>query len=1776
MSSTGSNRGKAPAPVPPQTQSRQEEPDSDEERENEIRQLKQVIKNLQERFEKMGGSFTEHAKGTNDHIEQIMAQIGAIPPNNVITSTPKLPKAENFDGTRSKLRGFLTQMNMHLDVNKFKLTNDADKVIFVSTYLRGQAWDWLEPYVREYYEKDSSEWSNTAVNIFSSYDKFKEHLEKTFGDIDAKKTAERKLKRLRQTASASAYTAEFMQQAAILGWDDYALIPYYDEGLKSHIKDEIARVGDFDTMDKLIDFAVRIDNRFFDRQMQKKEVEGWRRGNGRPTHHRFQSQRQQQQRPNRNSDPYGPRPMELDAARLPDEEQKRRKDNRLCFNCGKPGHMSRDCRSKRDDKKPQQLRATQEKTQRLCATQEATTSVDSQLEEYDRQEQYPRIDLDTVESQGWTQYAWEPADSQEPTDEFPETPQESPRHNEFPETVEECLQLWTNLARGEIEEIPETPPEGYWMSYQEEQELRQVYETGGMAPGDPRRILFDESDDDEPYVSDTEGTCPCHKEDCACIGYARHPNHDLRATIGCYDYDCKVHMQGKLDHGGIEPKPSPRSRRPKWRQQLAATAWGKHMKAEALITFHGGNEISARVMIDSGAAGNFMDSDYASSGRVPTIRKRVATPLVGLNGEKLNEGITHHTEWINMVIGNHLEPICFDITGLGGYDVVLGIPWLRQHSPRIDWRRDEIHFDHCECTQTETRWTGREPQSIEGPSPGTAGTYCGPYEVDPKRSKQPRGRASGRIMDVSILATTEQSPDMSDDKLREYIMIHHKSRQALCATGEETQIPAEYQEYRDVFEAPADGVLPEHGPFDHEIRIKEGKEPTFRPIYQLSPLEMDTLKGYIEENLKKGYIQKSSSSAGYPIIFVPKKGGELRLCVDYRHLNEITIKDRHPLPLIQEMQDRIQGSVYFTKYDITNAYNRLRIKEGDEWKTAFRTKYGHFEYTVMPFGLTNAPAAFQRFIFSVLEEYLDIFVMAYLDDILVFSKNMEEHVQHNKKVLQKLREAKVTLKLKKCEFHVKETEFLGYVISENGFGMQEEKVRSILDWPTPRNVKEVQQFLGLCNYYRRSVDGFGKVAVNLNKLTKKDQKWVWDDQSEQAFKNLKNLFIERTILAPADPSKPYTVETDASDYALGARLTQPGSDGKPRPISFWSRKMIPAELNYDIHDKELLAIVSALKYWRAYLEGASHQVLVKSDHKNLTFFTSTKELTRRQARWAETLARYDYRIEHCPGTANSQADALSRRPDYAIGVKEAVPAILKTNEDGHLVYNHQILAATSEIRDDEWINRIKEGTMQDIIVQNIMTKDRATSKDELVYIHGLVYVPQRLQNEAIRRHHDDPAHGHMGVEKTVEHLSRNYYIPNMHKKVRRYIKQCDTCQRNKPSRHIPYGELQNSETPTRPWEWITIDFITKLPKSDGHDMIMVVVDRLTKYSYMIPTTETIDANTMAFLLFRYIFANHGTPQKMTSDRDKLFTSKMWQSFADLVGIEHRLSTAYHPRTNGQTERTNQTLEQYLRHYVNYQQDDWAKLLPMAQFAYNNAMHATTKETPFFANYGCNPSIIGETIGKQTEAEASRLLATELKQLHLQLARDIEFFNLRMKHYYDQGHQEGPDFKKGEKVYLLRRNIKTKRPSSKLDHLKLGPFEIEEKTGPVNYRLKLPDSMRRMHATFHISLLETAPENAELATNVEIEEETENEYEVENVLSMKRVSGKPHYLVKWKGYDTSENTWEPIENLTDCRQLVQQYHQQVKGTSQPRPTKKRPGRPRKETVRDLPTQLSASE
>ena len=306
----------------------------------------------------------------------------------------------------------------------------------------------------------------------------------------------------------------------------------------------------------------------------------------------------------------------------------------------------------------------------------------------------------------------------------------------------------------------------------------------------------------------------------------------------------------------------------------------------------------------------------------------------------------------------------------------------------------------------------------------------------------------------------------------------------------------------------------------------------------MTKLEREELKKQLKELLDKGFIRKSTSPAGAPVLFVRKKDGTLLLAIDYRKLNEITIPNSYPLPLISEPLDRVKGAKVFTKLDLKSAYSQVRIKEGDEYNTAFRTRYGHFEFIVMPFGLKNAHATFQHFINDVLSDYLDGFVISYIDDILIFSNNIEEHHIQVKKVLKRLLENDLVVKLEKCEFDKSETTFLGYVISEDGLKIDNEKVKAILEWPSPTNVKEVQSFIGLCNYYRFFIKDFAKIANPFHKLTRKNVQFVWGKDQQDAFDKLKHIFTSAPILRNPDGDKPFIVETDASNFAVGALLSQ--------------------------------------------------------------------------------------------------------------------------------------------------------------------------------------------------------------------------------------------------------------------------------------------------------------------------------------------------------------------------------------------------------------------------------------------------------------------------------------------------------------------------------------------------------------------------------------------------------------------------------------------------------------
>ena len=940
---------------------------------------------------------------------------------------------------------------------------------------------------------------------------------------------------------------------------------------------------------------------------------------------------------------------------------------------------------------------------------------------------------------------------------------------------------------------------------------------------------------------------------------------------------------------------------------------------------------------------------------------------------------------------------------------------------------------------------------------------------------------------------------------------------------------------------------------------------------------------YLKENIKKEFIRPSSSPAGSPILFVKKSDGTLRLCVDYRGLNKITIKNRYPLPLIQESLDRLKEATFFSKIDLRAAYNLIRIAKGEEWKTAFRTRYGLFEYLVMPFGLTNAPASFQHLINDVLRDLLDNTVIVYLDDILIFSKSREEHINHVNQVLQRLNSNQLWAKAEKCSFFQSQVDFLGYIVSNKGIQMDHKKIDTITKWPTPRSVHDIQVFLGFANFYRRFIRSYSKITAPLTRLLKKEIKFEWKDAQDQAFKELCNAFTTAPILQHFKPGQPLLIETDASDFAIAGVLSHPDSNKRLHPIAFYSRKLQPAELNYDIYDKEMLAIVEAFKIWRHYLEGEK-EITVYSDHKNLQYWQTTKVLNRRQARWSEILAHFDFSIAYRPGLAMGKPDALTRRQDLQGGSKasDAPPRQIfqssHTADINNTATTATIAALIAPSTDSDSpltsniIQRIHSLQPEDPILQGLLpflqnprlprtpaqdTRLNAFSlHDGLIHHANLLYVPDnhQLKLDILQQVHNTPLSGHLGQAKTHDLLARHFYFPQLRKFVIKYVSGCHTCSRNKTPRHQPYGPLQPLPIPSRPWSSISTDAIIKLPSSNGFNGIMVFVDRFTKQAHFCPYKEEgFDALHLANMFEQHIIRLHGIPTDIVSDRGSVYNNRFWRAVLSGLGCTPNFSTAFHPQSDGQTESVNRRLEQYLRTFCNFDQANWASLLHLAEFCYNNSVHASTGFTPFQANYGFHPLDPSSIIPVNSNVPAADAHLHSLHDIHTKLHNNLtkaqtsqaKFYNKHVKDIIDNNGQ--PRFKIGDQVFLNRKNIQSARPALKLDQRMLGPFPITSTTpSPLAFRLDLPPSMA-VHPVFHVSLLKPVhpgqPEQYQDPPPL-IKVNGQEEFIIERVLDS-RVNQQDNgfdYLVKWYSFSDAHNSWEPWEEVVHT-QPYRTFHQQ---------------------------------
>ncbi|GJR29976.1 putative reverse transcriptase domain-containing protein [Tanacetum coccineum] len=621
------------------------------------------------------------------------------------------------------------------------------------------------------------------------------------------------------------------------------------------------------------------------------------------------------------------------------------------------------------------------------------------------------------------------------------------------------------------------------------------------------------------------------------------------------------------------------------------------------------------------------------------------------------------------------------------------------------------------------------------------------------------------------------------------------------------------------------GLLPV---WEIEFRIEliPRATPVAKYPYRLAPSKLEELSGQLKELKDKGFIRPSSSPWGAPLLFVKKKDGSFRMCIDYRELNKLTDKNRYPLPRIDDLFDQLKGSQFFSKMDLRSGYHQLRVHEDDIPKTAFRTRYEHFEFTVMPFGLTNAPTVFMDLMNRVCRPYLDKFVIVFIDDILIYSKTREEHVEHLRLVLELLKKEKLYAKFSKCEFWLREVQFFGHMINGNGIHVDPSKIEAVKNWKASRTPSEVRSFLGLAGYYRRFIENFSKIAKSLTILTQKCNTFDWGEEQEVAFQTLKDKLCNAPILALLDGPEDFVVYCDASGIGLGCVLMQ-----RSKVIAYASRQLKIHEKNYTTHDLELGAVVFALKIWRHYLYGTKS--VIYTDHKSLQHIFSQKELNMRQRRWIELFSDYDCEIRYHLGKANAVVDALIRKErkeavDESVGLQKGLDEMIEQRSDGTLYYLDRI-----------WVPLKGE-------VRTLIMDESHKSKYSV----------------------------HPGADKMYYDLRDRYWWPIMKKDIAEYLSKCLTCLNVKAELQRPSGLLQQPEIPIWKYEGIAMYFMTKLPRiSSRHDTIRVIVDWLTKSTHFLPICEDYKMDRLARLYLNEIFARHGVSISIISDRDSHFTSR---------------------------------------------------------------------------------------------------------------------------------------------------------------------------------------------------------------------------------------------------------------------------------------------------------------
>ena len=799
----------------------------------------------------------------------------------------------------------------------------------------------------------------------------------------------------------------------------------------------------------------------------------------------------------------------------------------------------------------------------------------------------------------------------------------------------------------------------------------------------------------------------------------------------------------------------------------------------------------------------------------------------------------------------------------------------------------------------------------------------------------------------------------------------------------------------------------------HSLRTTDDN-PTAQTYRSILPRDFHEVKSHIQDLLAKGVVTPSHSPYAAPVVVVRKKDGSIRLCVDYRRLNSKTVKDAYPLPRIEESFNALAGSKYFTTLDLASGYHQIAMDPKDQDKTAFTTPFGLFEYTRMPFGLTGAPATFQRLMNGVMSDFLFNFLLVYLDDLLIFSESFDDHLQHLEKVLKKICDTGLKLNLEKCQLLRPEVSYLGHTISAKGVSCQDEKTEAVQRWPVPRTTKELRSFLGFAGYYRRFVKNYARVAGPLHQLANCNAKaknkrpapigGLWKEEHQKAFQQLKEALSSAQVLAFADFSKPFILETDASQRGLGAILSQKQTDGTQRVVAYASRCLRPTErneTNYSSFKLEMLALKWAVtEKFRSYLLGSQFEVL--TDNNPLAHF-KTSNLGALEQRWAAQLGQFDFTVRYKPGRTN-RADALSRMPlgEQLSPPATSIPAEVAAVQEvwcGHLEVPLTACPTSTPAEKLETSTRVLP-TLSFLDVAKLQQEDSGIAPvlkawpdrpkvsatgavstlcrqhQRLKMQNGVLYrqvhdnilgdfeqlvLPASLRPDMLQELHDSM--GHQGVECTLALMRPRVYWPGMTEDIRQYIRACERCTLGKHAAvHPPMGHLLAN----RPLQILAIDFTKLDTASDGRENVLVMTDVFTKYTVAVPTRNQ-EAVTVVQVLVRDWFSRYGVPERIHSDQGRDFESSLVKGLCQMYGIKKTHTTPYHPQGNGQCERFNRTLRDLLRTLSAEKKKKWPQYLQEVVQAYNNTPHASTGFAPHHLLFGQEPRLaIDVQLGRPAE------------------------------------------------------------------------------------------------------------------------------------------------------------------------------------------------------------------